>query len=98
MSTNKGVLLSVVVPVYNEAGGLAEFNSGLLDVLPKLTNDSYEIIYCNDGSTDKTADLIKNFHKQNKQIRLVSFSRNFGKEIATTAGINQAGGQAIITL
>ena len=98
MNVDKGVLASVVVPVYNEAGGLVEFNSALLGVLEKLTKGSYEVIYCNDGSTDKTADLIQDFHKQNKRIKLVSFSRNFGKEIATTAGINQAIGQAVITI
>lgn len=98
MSIEKGVLLSVVVPVYNEAGGLAEFNSALSIVLEKSSKDSYEVIYCNDGSTDKTAGLIKDFYKHNNKIKLVSFSRNFGKEIATTAGIHEALGQAILTI
>jgi polyisoprenyl-phosphate glycosyltransferase len=97
MRTEKALLLSVVVPVYNEAGGLAEFNGSLNAELKKLKSD-YEVIYCNDGSTDKTAELIKGFGSKNPRIKMLSFSRNFGKEIATTAGIHKAGGQAILTL
>jgi polyisoprenyl-phosphate glycosyltransferase len=98
MSIAKGVLLSVVVPAYNEAGNLAAFNTQLTKVLRGVTDDSYEIIYVDDGSSDETAGLVKEFCAKDKRVKLLSFSRNFGKEIATTAGINQAAGQAVMSI
>ena len=98
MTTKNSVLLSVAIPVYNEAGGLADFNKALIASVDKATDGSYERIYCNDGSLDKTAQLIEGFHKQNPKVKLISFSRNFGKEIATTAALHAATGQAVITI
>jgi dolichol-phosphate mannosyltransferase len=98
MSEKKDLLLSIAVPVFNEAGGLVDFNNNLVKIVDKTAKGSYEIIYCNDGSWDNSAQIIKGFHKRNKRIKLVSLSRNFGKEIATTAALHIAGGQAIITL
>jgi glycosyltransferase involved in cell wall biosynthesis len=91
-------MLSVVVPVYNEGEGLSSFNQSLIDGIKEVTNNSYEIIYCNDGSTDDSLSLMKSFCESDQHTRLISFSRNFGKEIATTAGINHANGQAILTI
>jgi len=98
MSSNKGVLLSVVVPVYNEGPNLEEFNKSLTASADIAADGSYEIIYCDDGSTDNTSSIIRNLIKQNKKISLLSLSRNFGKEIATTAGIHHAVGRAIMTI
>lgn len=98
MAEGKRLLLSLAVPVYNEAGGLTDFNDKLCAVAEKVSDGSYEIIYCNDGSLDKTASLLKDFQKENKHIKIISLSRNFGKEIATTAAIHQASGQAIVTI
>jgi polyisoprenyl-phosphate glycosyltransferase len=98
MTEQKQVLLSVVLPVYNEADGLADFNDKLVRVVDRATKGSYEIIYCDDGSNDNSNELLGGFCKQNKNIRLITFSRNFGKEIATTAGIHEAKAQAIITI
>lgn len=98
MSDPKQSLLSVVVPVYNEAGGILDFNNSLIDTLQSSVGSNYEVIYCEDGSRDGTADMIKDFCKQNKNIKLLKLSRNFGKEVATTAGIHAARGQAIITI
>lgn len=94
----KSVLLSIAVPVYNEAGGLAAFNKALRRYASKASGGSYEIIYCNDGSYDKSADLIKGFHKSDKRVKMVSLSRNFGKEIASTAALHAASGKAVITI
>jgi glycosyltransferase involved in cell wall biosynthesis len=98
MNKSKDKLISFVVPVYNEATGLAAFHKSLMAVIRKSLRNNYEIIYCEDGSTDNTADLITAWHARNKKVKLLRLSRNFGKEIATTAGINAAAGQAIITL
>ena len=89
--------LSVVVPVYNEAVGLESFNAELNDVLTGL-NLTYEVIYVNDGSTDGSLDLVRLLGKSSNHIRVVSFSRNFGKEIATTAGIHLAKGKAVLMI
>ena len=98
MVEKKRPLLSLAVPVYNEADGLADFNKQLCAVADKASVGSYEIIYCNDGSTDNTAGLIDGFRTANKHIRMISLSRNFGKEIATTAALHEATGEAIVTI
>jgi glycosyltransferase involved in cell wall biosynthesis len=98
MANRKELKLSVVVPVFNEGASLKVFNAFLTRQLDQVAKDNYEVLYCDDGSTDKSAQLIKQFAKDNKRIRLIKLSRNFGKEIATTAGIHAAGGQAIITV
>lgn len=77
--------------------GLATFHASLLKAVKNL-NQSYEVIYCDDGSTDNTASLVRNWHNDNRHIRLVRLSRNFGKEAALAAGIAQSNGQAIIML
>ncbi|MEI7683165.1 MAG: glycosyltransferase family 2 protein [Candidatus Saccharibacteria bacterium] len=89
-------LVSVVVPLYNEAAGLHDFHDGLMLVLGKIGRD-FEVIYVDDGSHDQTAGLVKK-QTSDKRVKLISFSRNFGKELALTAGISQARGEAIITL
>lgn len=89
--------LSIVVPVYNEAAGLLDFHSSLQSVLDKL-EQTVEIIYCNDGSRDASAKALARIAKDDTNVRVLSLSRNFGKEIATTAGIHAAKGDAIVTL
>lgn len=89
--------LSVVVPLYNEAAGFERFHASLEAVLAAL-GTSYEIIYCNDGSRDDTLKLLQKIAGQKAHIRYLSFSRNFGKELAVTAGIQAARGQAVLTL
>ena len=97
MSDNSKTLLSVVVPIYNEAAGLREFNEALIKEIQKVT-PSYEIIYCDDGSTDDTAKIIRDLHTKNPGVKLIKFSRNFGKENALSAGIAQASGESIMML
>ncbi|MDQ3064776.1 MAG: glycosyltransferase family 2 protein [bacterium] len=97
MSSNN--LLSVIVPLYNESEGVEIFhNELLLPSLKKIVSNSYEIIYVNDGSKDNTLDLITDIAKKNSRVKVVNLSRNFGKEIATTAGITVASGDAIILM
>jgi glycosyltransferase involved in cell wall biosynthesis len=91
-------LISIVVPVYNEALGIAKFNDSLIEVLQKNEINNYEVIYCDDGSRDHTAEIIRSLNAKNLNIKLIKLSRNFGKESALTAGIEQAKGEAVITL
>jgi glycosyltransferase involved in cell wall biosynthesis len=92
-------VLSLVIPVYNEADGLIEFHASLLRVLGLLKPQlSYEIIYCDDGSSDHTADIINEIADKDTAVKTILFSRNFGKESALSAGITYATGEAIITL
>jgi glycosyltransferase involved in cell wall biosynthesis len=91
-------LISVVVPVFNEAKGLDAFHTELNRVLQKIAQEKYEVIYCDDGSYDTTNKLIKHWCDKNPKIKLVTLARNFGKEIAVSAGLSVARGQAVITL
>lgn len=91
------MLLSVVVPAYNESEGIELFhNKHLLPALNKL-DVSYEVIYVNDGSRDDTLSKLSKLAKS-KSVKVMNLSRNFGKELATTAGIFQATGDAVIIL
>ena len=90
-------LLSVVVPIYNEAAGLAAFHQSLLKAV-KSTGNDFEIIYVDDGSSDDGAGLVRRWHKQSPKVKLLKLSRNFGKENALSAGIRAAGGQAVMTI
>lgn len=87
----------MVIPVYNEALGLAAFHDSLMEVLRSL-DTSYEVIYADDGSTDDTSELVRGWHVDDGRVKLVRLSRNFGKENVLTAGIAAARGEAIITL
>ena len=98
MTKSGSELISVVVPLYNEADGLGSFHKSLLNNIHKVAKDDYEIIYCDDGSSDNSAELVRQFRHDDSRSKLISFSRNFGKESALSAGIAAANGQAIITL
>jgi dolichol-phosphate mannosyltransferase len=89
--------ISFVVPLYNEADNVIEFNSSLVKIITDNLS-SYEIIYCDDGSSDKTSELVDQLSKSNPNIRLIKLSRNFGKENALTAGINYASGDGILMI
>ncbi len=89
--------LSVVIPVFNENEVLPQLRERLSPVLDKCTTD-YEIIFVNDGSTDNTLPLLKTWAAQDNRIKIISLSRNFGKEAAVTAGLSAATGQAVIIL
>ena len=95
MPKSNGFTLSVVVPAYNEEEVLPEFHRRLTEVLGTL-GCSCEILYINDGSSDETLKTIKDF--QDPRIAVIDLSRNFGKEIALTAGLDHAHGDAVIVI
>ncbi|MBI2641646.1 glycosyltransferase family 2 protein, partial [Candidatus Roizmanbacteria bacterium] len=88
-------LVSIVVPVYNEENNIHPL---LKRLTPILKDYSYEIIFVNDGSKDRTHNIIKQEAARSKQIKLVSFMRNFGHQMALTCGYQFARGDCVITL
>jgi glycosyltransferase involved in cell wall biosynthesis len=88
--------ISVVVPAYNEAAGLDIFHRRLLLALAGL--ESWEVVYVDDGSTDGTLAVIEVLHRSDDRVAMVSLSRNFGKEIAITAGLDHAAGDAVVVI
>ncbi len=90
-------LLSVIVPAYNEAEVLPEFHRRLSQTLEGLDLAS-EIIYVNDGSKDATADILRELKRGDTRVAIVDLSRNFGKEIAMTAGLDYASGEAVVVI
>jgi len=95
--TNNQVEISVVVPLYNEEPNIDYLFERLLLVLAQM-NIGYEIICVNDGSQDNTLKCLIEYHRRHPVIKIVNLSRNFGKEVALTAGIDYAGGAAVIPI
>ena len=90
--------VSVVVPMFNEATGIVGFLDGqLMPVLNKLSYD-VEVILVDDGSVDKTVEKVVKKYGSNEKIKVVALTRNFGKEIALTAGLTYATGDAVIMI
>jgi polyisoprenyl-phosphate glycosyltransferase len=89
-------VFSVVVPAFNEAEGLAAFHIRLAAVMD--TQGSWEVIYVDDGSQDATLEALEQLRRRDSRIGVVALSRNFGKEIALTAGLDHASGQAVIVI
>jgi polyisoprenyl-phosphate glycosyltransferase len=90
-------LLSVIIPAYNEESVLEAFHQRLSPVLSNLPMRT-EIIYVNDGSTDRTLEVIRSLRMNDQTVGIVDLSRNFGKEIAMAAGLDYANGDAIIVI
>lgn len=91
--------LSIIVPAYNEEKNIRPFYDAFKGVFQSLENKyQYELIFVNDGSTDHTDDEIGKIVATDDRVRYIDFSRNFGKEIATTAGINLCSGDACMIL
>lgn len=90
-------LLSVVVPVYNEQGNLGQLHRELLQVVESLGCD-YEIIMVDDGSTDGSLSVMQELADADEHVGIISFTRNFGHENATTAGLDFAHGDAVVII
>jgi dolichol-phosphate mannosyltransferase len=90
------VEFSIVIPVYNEEENVLELHRRLGTVMERL--GTYEIIFVDDGSKDKSWQLVKELHEKYPNVKGISFSRNFGHHIAITAGIDHAKGETIILM
>ena len=89
------MLVSLIVPCYNEEEALPFLYNALCDVRKEVTNHTFEFIFVNDGSKDKTASVIKGFAKDDKDVKYIIFSRNFGKEAAMYAGLKKSKGDLV---
>ena len=90
--------ISFVVPVFNEEAGLQEFHQQFQDYLEQEQFSNFEFIYVNDGSKDNSLDVLKTFLDDDPRVRIVNLARNYGKEIALTAGLDIATGDAVIPI
>jgi len=89
--------LSIVVPLYNEEAVVSAFHDRLAPVLDRL-GLSTEVIYVNDGSTDRSLSLLLDLRQRDSRVAIIDLSRNFGKELALTAGLDHALGDAVVVI
>ena len=89
--------VSIVVPVYDEAPVLGEFHARMCEVMD-ATDCTYEIIYIDDGSTDDSGAALQRIRDDDDKVAIIELSRNFGKEVALSAGLDHARGDAIIII
>lgn len=94
---SKHPLLSIIVPFFNERENLSWHHERIVKYLETLPLN-YEFIYINDGSSDESLAIVKKIAKKDSTVRYISFSRNFGKEAATTAGLAKAKGDAAVII
>ena len=90
--------ISIVIPAFNEEGNLCEIRKKINDVFTSLQNYSYEIIFINDGSRDNTQTTIEDLAIKFPEVKFIEFSRNFGHQNAVKAGMDNADGNAVITM
>lgn len=90
--------LSVVVPCYNEGEGIRRLHERLTNALGSLPSTELEVVYVNDGSRDSTLDVMRSLQAQDARARVLSLSRNFGKEGAVAAGIDHASGDVVAVM
>jgi len=96
-SSDARPMLSIVVPVYNEEDVLAEFHQRTTHVLDEI-GASTEILYVNDGSRDRSLAMLYELQEADPRVSVINLSRNFGKEIALTAGLDHSRGAAIVVI
>ncbi|MCB2194626.1 MAG: glycosyltransferase family 2 protein [Bacteroidetes bacterium] len=89
--------ISIIVPIYNEKNNLPELYKRLVESASKVSKN-YEILFVNDGSKDESCEIIKTYATKNANIRYINFSRNFGHQIAISAGIDKCNGNAIVII
>ena len=94
------MLLTAIVPCYNEEETVADFYTEFIKNKEFFDSRSldYEILFIDDGSSDRTVEEIKKLHERDERVRMISFSRNFGKEAAMYAGFQNARGDYVVTM
>ena len=90
-------MISVIVPAKNEEEGIEAFFDELMKYLPEVSKE-YEVIFIDDGSSDKTLNILKSFVQKNKHVRVAAFKRNRGKADALAYGFFHATGDIIVTM
>ena len=89
------ISLSIVMPCFNEGKVIRETHGRLTSVLEQISGFAYEVIYVDDGSVDDTLDILRDLQSSDQRVRVVSLSRNFGHQIAVTAGLRSALGDVV---
>jgi glycosyltransferase involved in cell wall biosynthesis len=97
VSGERRMLLSVVVPCMNEEEVMRQTHTHLVSVLQK-SPANFEIVYIDDGSSDATVDVLRELQTGDPRVRVVRFSRNFGHQVAITAGLEHASGDAVVII
>jgi len=92
------MLVSIVVPCYNEEAVLAELHGRLIAMIDGMADARFEIIYSDDGSRDRTPDILRQLQESDSRVRVVSLARNFGHQLAATAGLEHASGDAVVII
>ena len=90
--------ISVVIPVYNEENVLQISYNKIKGILENIEQYNYEMIFVNDGSKDRTLEMLEYISRKNENIKVISFSRNFGHQAAVTAGIKYSTGDAVVII
>lgn len=90
--------ISMVIPMYYEEKVAEECYRRVKNNLEKIENYTYEIIFINDGSKDKTLEILENIAQKDENVKIISFSRNFGHQAAVTAGLKEVSGDVIIII
>lgn len=88
---------SIIAPIFNEAGNIPDLYTRVRDVLDS-TGETWELLLVDDGSTDNSADLMREYAGQDERLRPVIFARNFGHQIAVTAGLDYCRGDAVVII
>lgn len=88
---------SIVVPVFNEEQSIPLFYERIIPVMDK-TNESYEIIFVNDGSRDNTYNILTSIASKDKRVKVIDFSRNFGQQAALLCGFKESKGKAVVDI
>ncbi len=91
-------LLSLVVPCYNEEESLPLFYEAIQKISEEMSSVRFEMIFIDDGSKDRTLEVMRALHRQDARVRYVSFSRNFGKEAGILAGLKSAKGDYVVVM
>lgn len=90
--------ISVIVPCYNEQEALPYFYEEMLKIEKIMNEIEFELIFVNDGSKDRTLEVLKDYAKKDSHVKYVSFSRNFGKEAAIYAGLTYSSGDYVVMM
>lgn len=96
MSNKKKI--SVIVPCYNEEESLPDFYKAIIGIAGEMAETDFEFLFINDGSKDRTLEILKELHRKDKRVRFCSFSRNFGKEAGIYAGLKNSNGDFVVLL
>ena len=90
--------ITILIPIYNEEESLPLLKNRILSVIEKIPEYEFDILFVNDGSKDKSLEIIKEYRSEDKRFGYVNLARNFGKEVAMLAGLDYSKGDAVIIM